>query len=89
MTVFFGLKFRLRNIILSRLTTSSCSCMISRTGEGVSRIQLVGNVWSLEKSLQKSLKSLRVSQSHVKSGILYKLLYINVLSILLHYLLVI
>ena len=42
MTVFFGLKFRLRNIILSRLTTSSCSCMISRTGEGVSRIQLVG-----------------------------------------------
>ena len=41
-----------------------------------------------EKSL-KSLKSLTVSQSHVKSGILYKLLYSNVLSFLLHYLLVI
>ena len=44
MTVFFGLKFRLRNVILLRLTKSLCSCMISRTGEGVSRIQLVGNV---------------------------------------------
>ena len=42
-----------------------------------------------ERSLQKSLKSLSVSQSHVKSGILYKLLYINILSFLLHYFLVI
>ena len=53
MTVFFGLKFRLRNIILSRLTTSSCSCMISRTGEGVSRIQIVGECIAVGKVFTK------------------------------------
>ena len=41
-----------------------------------------------EKSL-KSLKSLRVSQSPVEFGILSKSLYINILSFLLHFLLVI
>ena len=42
------------------------------------------NVWLLEKSLQKCLKCLTVSQSHVELMVLYKLLYINVLSFLLH-----
>ena len=48
---------------------------------------LLENVWLLEKSLQeslKSLKSLKVSKSHVEFDILYKLLYINALSFLLH-----
>ena len=43
----------------------------------------------MEKSLQESLKSLKVSKSHVEFGILYKLLYINVLSFLLQFLLLI
>ena len=42
------------------------------------------NVWLLEKSLQKCLKCLTVSLSHVELTVLYKLLYINILSFLLH-----
>ena len=53
----------------------------------VCRSLAVGECWLLEKSLQKCPKCPTVPLSQVESCILYKLLYINILSFLLHFLL--
>ena len=50
----------------------------------VCRSLAVGECWLLEKSLQKCPKCPTVPLSQVESCILYKLLYINILSFLLH-----
>ena len=66
---------------------ASCPCICWIYRNRVVKLVVVclsENVWLLEKSLQESLKSLKVSKSHVEFGILYKLLYINALSFLLH-----
>ena len=55
----------------------------------VCRSLAVGECWLLEKSLQKCSKCPTVPLSQVESCILYKLLYINILSFLLHFLLLI
>ena len=57
--------------------------LFSRTGKELCRIQLVGDVQSLEKALQNCLNCLTVSLSQVELVILSKLLYINILSFLL------
>ena len=60
--------------------------LFSRTGKELCRIQLVGDVQSLEKALQNCLNCLNcltVSLSQVELVILSKLLYINILSFLL------
>ena len=58
-------------------------------GMDVCHIQLIGECIAVRKTLQKSTKSTRVPQSHVELCILSKLLYINILSFLLHFLLII
>ena len=55
----------------------------------VCRSLAVGECWLLEKFLQKCPKCPTVPLSQVESCILYKLLYINILSFLLHFLLLI
>ena len=50
----------------------------------VCRSLAVGECWLLEKFLQKCPKCPTVPLSQVESCILYKLLYINILSFLLH-----
>ena len=55
----------------------------------VCRSLAVGECRLLEKSLQKCSKCPTVPLSQVESCILYKLLYINILSFLLHFLLLI
>ena len=55
----------------------------------VCRSLAVGGCWLLEKFLQKCPKCPTVPLSQVELCILYKLLYINILSFLLHFLLLI
>ena len=76
--------------ILSRLTALSCSCMIllSRGGK-CCNIQLQANLQLLEKFLQKCPKSPTVPLSQMELCILSKSLFINILSFLLQFLLLI